>query len=159
MLNASAQAPKGQNGTAGNDPRPHISDFIGVIARLAQVLAEEADALDKLQIRKVGEMQEEKLRLTALLEKCKKYYDRFPGELDTVSAADKEDFQAVVAVFNQVLKQNNLRLMVARELNRKMVEAIRDAVKEASTNRLYNGKGAASFAQRERLSVTLNQVI
>ncbi len=167
MLNASAQSPKrngipkvkGTTASETQTPKPHVSDFITVIARLALVLAGEADALDRMQIRIVSDMQEEKMRLTSMLEKFKKYYDKYPGELDAIAAADKEDLQTVVNIFTTILQKNHRRLMVARALNGKMIEAIREAVKEASTNKLYNTKGATQFAPRERLSVTLNQVI
>jgi hypothetical protein len=160
MLNASVKAPEPlPQDAAPGGPKPLISDFITVIARLSQLLAEEAEAIDRLQLRKVGEMQEEKLRLIAMLDKCKKYYDKFPGELETLSAADREDMQSVVAVFNNILQQNFRRVTIARELSRKMVEAIREAVKDASANKLYNGKGMASLAQYDHFPVSLNQVI
>jgi hypothetical protein len=136
---------------------PSANNIIALTARLAQVLAEEADQLEAMNIKKVGELQKEKLLLTGALEREKKLLERYPGSLASMTEEDKQDLRSVMEIFNAILAENYRRLLVAREVNGRVVDAISDAVNEATANSVYDKKAKPDHVARENLSVTLDE--
>jgi hypothetical protein len=136
---------------------PSVNNIIALTARLAQVLAEEADQLEAMNIKKVGDLQKEKLLLTGALEREKKLLDRYPASLTSMTEEDKQDLRSVMEIFNVILAENYRRLLVAREVNGRVVDAISDAVNEATANSVYDKKAKPDHVARENLSVTLDE--
>lgn len=135
----------------------NIRDVITLTARLAQLLAEEVDLLAAMKIAKIQDLQKEKQFLIGALESHKKLVRKHPHLIDTIPSRDKHDLEAVVHVFEDILQENHSKLVVAREVNQRIVQAIAEVVKETSNSRIYNGQGTAGTFGSESLSITLNQ--
>lgn len=135
-----------------------VNDIIALTARLAQVLAQEADLLQEMKVSKIADLQKEKLVLTAALEVQKRQFDKDPSLMDGVTQEEKEDLKAVVGIFNTILEENHRRLLMAKEVNQRVVEAITEVVTETSNQGVYNDKGTAD-GSGHALSVTLNKTI
>ncbi|NBX03158.1 MAG: hypothetical protein EBR02_03670 [Alphaproteobacteria bacterium] len=148
-INASSVAPVTIN----------VKDVITLTARLAQILAEEVDLLAEMKISKIEALQQEKLFLTSALEAQRKLIDKHPHLSETIPSQDKEDLARVVEVFNGMLEENHHKLLLAKEVNHKIVQAITDVVKQSTQSNVYNGAGTTGFAPFETLSVTLNKRI
>jgi hypothetical protein len=136
-----------------------IQDVITLTARLAQLLAEEVDLLSDMKVSKIEALQQEKLFLVAALDAQRKLVDKNPHLLETIPSQDKKDLEEVVDVFRNILAENHRKLLLAKEVNHKIVEAITAVVKESSQSRVYDGKGITGTAPYETLSVTLNKTI
>lgn len=136
-----------------------VKAIITVTARLAQLLAEEVDLLTDMKVSKIEALQNEKLYLTNALEAQKKLINKHPALLDTIPSQDKNDLQEVVDVFNNILEENHRKLLLAKEINHKIVQAITSVVKESSLSKTYDDQGITGAAPYETLSVTLNQTI
>ena len=136
-----------------------IADVITIAARLAQILAEEADLLANMKVAKIEALQQEKLFLVNALEAQKKYFTKHPEDLDAISMQDRDDLREVVEVFNNVLEENHRRLLMAKEVNHKIVGAITEVVKEASMNQGYDEKGYTGLGETGTISVTLNKQV
>lgn len=142
--------------------RPVKVDIQGVItltARLAQLLAEEVDLLADMKISKIEALQQEKLFLTSALDVQRKLIDQHPYLIDTIPSQDKKDLQEVVDVFNTILEENHRKLLLAKEINHKVVQAITQVVKENTLSKAYGETGDHGAAPFETLSVTLNRTI
>lgn len=147
---------------ACNTPHtPHINvqDIITLTARLAQVLAEEVDHLSEMQIPKIEELQSEKLFLVGALDAQRRLLDQHPHLLETIPSQDKHDLREVVEVFNGILEENHRKLMLAKAVNHKIVQAITAVVKETTQSKVYNGSGSTGAAPFETISVTLNKTV
>ncbi len=136
-----------------------IQDVIHLTARLAQLLAEEVDLLGEMKVSRIEALQKEKIFLTNALDAQRKLLDKHPGLVDTIPSQDKHDLQQVVNVFNDILAENHRKLMLAREINAKIVKAVTDVVKEGTASRVYTGKGTTGYAPYATLSVTLNKQV
>lgn len=136
-----------------------VEDVIHLTARLAQVLAEEADLLEQMQITRVGELQKEKTMLTHALELMKKQLMKQPEALEEIDAQTRDDLQEVIAVFNQILEENYRRLDVARRVNQRVVEAVTDVIAEQNKREGYDQKGQSGGHHDQALSVTLNEKV
>ncbi len=137
----------------------NIADVITLTARLAQVLAEEVDLLREMKVSKIEALQKEKLFLTGALEAYRKLLDRHPEIRQSMTAQEKTDLREVSQVFAGVLKQNHERLLMAKEVNHRIVQAIRSCVSEQNGHRIYNHRGYNSVPGSQSLSVTLNKHI
>ena len=140
-------------------PELKIKDVITLTARLAQLLAEEVDMLGDLKVAKIEALQQEKLFLVNALDAQRKILDKHPNLVETIPSQDKKDLEEVVKVFNNILEENHTKLLIAREVNHKIVQAITDVVKQKSMSRVYDGRGVTGVAPFETLSVTLNKHI
>jgi hypothetical protein len=136
-----------------------IQDVITLTARLAQLLAEEVDLLGEMKVPQIEALQREKLFLVGALEAQRKLIDRNPQIMETIPSQDKKDLQEVVEVFNDILEENHRKLLMAKEINHKIVQAITDVVKQSTRSKVYDGKGTTAQAPYETLSVTLNKTI
>ncbi|MBY0356051.1 MAG: hypothetical protein K2Q12_10055 [Rickettsiales bacterium] len=136
----------------------NVETIIVLTARLAQVLAEEADMLADMRIATIDALQREKLLLAGALAKQKKLFERFPHKLHDIDEEERERLEQIIEIFESVMKENYRRLLIAREVNRKVVEAIAEAVNEASAQALYNNKGMSGAAY-ESFSVSLDKRI
>jgi hypothetical protein len=65
----------------------------------------------------------------------------------------------VVEVFNKILAENHRKLLLAKEVNHRIVQAITHVVKENTLSKVYDDKGFNGVAPYETLSVTLNRTI
>ena len=136
-----------------------IQDVITLTARLAQLLAEEVDLLGDMKVNKIEALQQEKLFLVNALDAQRKLVAKHPHLLETIPSQDKQDLQEVVDVFNDILAENHRKLLIAKEVNHKIVQAITAVVKQTTASRTYDGKGATGYAPYETLSVTLNKKV
>lgn len=140
-------------------PQVNLPDITALSARLAHILALEADMLKDMKVSEIEPLQKEKQLLTSALEAQKKLLERNPDILKGASAEEKSKFKKVVAAFNHVLKENHRRLRMAKEVNRKVVEAIAEVANADATRHVYNGNGMSEHIKPGMLSLTLNKVI
>ena len=137
----------------------NVENVIVLTARLAQVLAEEADLLADMRVSAIEGLQREKNLLAGALAKQKKLFDRFPHKLEEIGYEERERLEQIIEIFDSIMKENYRRLLIAKEVNRKVVEAIADAVSEAHAQALYNNKGVVGQTGPEAVSVTVDKHI
>ena len=134
-------------------------DLSMLTARLAQVLAEEVDLLKASKVSDIAKLQEEKLFLIDALEVHKTILKQRPELLDTIPSRDKHDLKQVVDIFEEILRENHQRLLVAKEINEQVVKAISEVVAEKSRKPYYGKHGVTESGVFEHHSVTLNQQV
>lgn len=136
-----------------------LGDMIAVTARLAQILAEEVDCLDEMRIADIEKLQDEKRRLGRTLEAMKREVERRPELKNTFALEEIETFREVSEIFNEVLHENHRRLLVAKEINFRVVQAISDVVREESQRTGYSRRGTQAESRDKAPSISLNKTI
>lgn len=136
-----------------------MPDIIAMVARLAQVLAEEADLLEEMKIPELEKLQPEKIRLTTALDRQRQLLHKNPDLLSAVSAEERAEFKGVSEIFEVIMKENHRRLLMAREINLKVVQAITEVVAENNGNKIYNAGGGSELPRPASISVTLNKTV
>lgn len=134
-------------------------DVIVIAARLAQLLAEEVDLLKEMKIREIEKLQSEKIFLTNALDAQRKLLDAHPEFLAQANAEEKKNMEEIAQLFRNTMDQNHRQLLIAKEVNGQIVNAIRDVVRETTQSRTYNGYGYTGASSFNTLSVTLNKMI
>ena len=150
-----------RNAEGGAKPRISVAlpDMIAIVARLAQLLAEEVDCLDEMRISDIETLQEEKRRLSRTLEMMKREVERFPEMKNSFAEEDIAVFNEVSEIFDEVLQENHRKLLVAKEVNFCMVQAISDVVKEEMVRHGYNQRGTKGAMRGAAPSISLNKTI
>lgn len=136
-----------------------VQDVITLTARLAQLLAEEVDLLSDMKVAKIESLQQEKIFITNALQAHKKLVDKHPYLIDTIPSQDKHDLEEVIDVFNNILEENHRKLLLAKQVNHQIVQAITSVVQDCTRRKSYDDKGMNGAAPFETLSVTLNKTI
>ena len=124
-----------------------VEAIISLTARLSHVLAQEVDMLGEMKVQDIATLQNEKLRLLDALEAHKKYIDRNPDLKKNLTDNECLELAQIVEIFQNIMQENHRQLLVAKEINSKVMSAITDAVNDASSNGTYNKRGGA--AQRQ----------
>lgn len=135
------------------------ADLIVLTARLAQIMAEEADLLESMKINKISDLQHEKQMLTNALEAMKKHIVKHPELMEELSSQEREDLESVVKIFNEILEENYRRLSMARAVNLRVVQAITEIVQEATRGDVYDRSGVSGKPIVDSVSVTLNEKV
>ncbi len=141
---------------AASDP-VDISVLKLLISRLAQILAQEVDMLENMDIGRLGTVQKEKKALVDALEKQKKLIARRGDLLNDMSEDEEDELRELVDVFEAVLRENHKRLLVAKEVNGRVVEAIAELANENAQRSFYTHQGER--AGDPSVSVSLNRSI
>lgn len=144
----------------GNARTPvKLPDMIAIVARLVQILAEEVDCLDEMRITDIEGLQDEKRRLSRTLEMMKREVERRPELKSSFAEEDVAVFHEVSGIFDEVLQENHRKLLVAKEINFRVVQAISDVVKEEMVRHGYNQRGTKGAMRGAAPSISLNKTI
>ncbi len=144
---------------SASDERDLLEDMTALTARLAEVLAEEVDMLREMRVREIEPLQKKKVALLAALEKLRREFDRRPEVFVQATQEQVERFTGVVQLFNSVLKENRDMLLLAREVNAQVVQAIGEVVADASSMPTYDKRGMPEDDPRGAPPITLNEQI
>lgn len=159
-VGAAAQMRMRHAETGNRDRKPvDLHDMIAVTTRLAQILAEEVDCLDEMRISDIEELQDEKRKLSRTLELMKREVERRPDIKRSFQPEDIAVFHQVSEIFEEVLQENHRKLLIAKEINFRVVQAISDVVCEENVRTGYNRRGKAGEARDGAPSISLNKTI
>jgi len=138
-----------------------IRDVIVVQNALAELLEEETGYMSAMQLGKVGDLQERKLKLTGLLERYTRYIHKHPESLTQVTEEEKNELRKVAENFRTVMKTNHDKLLVARNVNNAVVKCVTEITTRKNHNSTYDARGTIIPARglHKSFSVTLNQTV
>lgn len=135
-----------------------MPNIMALTARLAQVLAEEADLLAEMKVKQIEPLQKEKIWLTRAVELQIKRMKKYPDLLAEIEPEEREEFAELMDIFTEVRDENYRRLLAAKEVNQRVVEAIAEVVNEQCKRGVYNEDGDEDY-KKDSVSVTLNKVL
>ncbi len=134
-----------------------VNDVIALTARLANVMAKEADLLESQRVGEISELQREKQLLTHALESAKRHAKKHPEMMQNATDEEVEDLQTVITLFDTIKEENHRRLKMAKAVNERIVQAITDVVNEERSKGMYNDKGTGAQPTVGNMSVSLNE--
>jgi hypothetical protein len=136
-----------------------LRDVINIKSSLAVLLNEETNFMNSMQIGSVGELQDRKLKLTGLLERCMRYLTHHPEVVANVTAEEKAELKKVSDIFDVAMRKNYETLLVARAVNGAIVKCVTQSVMKKDQNSVYDARGAIGAGDLLPISITLNQTI
>jgi len=127
--------------------------------QLGHVLAKEVEYLRSNRVKEIEPMQREKEKLLVALEAMKQQLEDNPLLMDEADDDALEEFREVAELFEEILIENHRHLVLAREVNARVVEAVRDALQEGQGSAYYNQVGDGRGKGRQALTMGLNDVV
>jgi flagellar biosynthesis/type III secretory pathway chaperone len=135
----------------------NINELMHATLRLSDLMAEEATMLDTHRYGDIAKLQEEKLRLTGLLESYQHVMATDPNFLKSIDGETREELLLRTDDLAYNVEDTFRKVSVARAVNQRILQAIRDVMSEQHSPGVYGRNGAASLSGDVALSMNLNQ--
>ena len=94
----------------------NLQDVVDLTSRLVQLVAEEVDLLKETNAKKIKYLQQENIFLVSALNAQRKLVNKPHGLMETIPSQDKHDLQEVADFFNDILAENNNKLLAANKI-------------------------------------------
>jgi len=120
----------------------HFDDVMLDTQVLAELLLQETAHMRAMNIDGVKELYDEKVRLIKRLEIQKELLKRQPEILQGFDESQKESLKEYTDIFEKILRENYEEAVKAKEINRRIVDCISDAVSNhINSSNGYNKEG------------------
>lgn len=134
-----------------------IDEMLDATQRLSELLMEEAEHLKAMRVAELAPLQEEKLRLTRLLETAQARMAADPGFVTKANAAQREELLLLADDLAFAVEENFRHVSVARAVNSRVMQAISEVVSDHQRPATYDRSGMASSRAHLTVSLNLNQ--
>jgi hypothetical protein len=129
----------------------HIENLIRVTARLIGVMNSEVEMLRGMRLGEIGELQEEKLQLTALYEEAVHTLSAQPNALEAMAPALRDELANMAVKFDASLAENAFALHAVKQSHDRLLRTIVDTVSDAQkSNHAYTAKGTLNSPKASR---------
>lgn len=164
ITGAAAQDSNNTTKTSADTDGIHVLDLIADMISLRNTLDAETRHLKQMNMKAVREMHDYKMKLIRRVEIQKELIQRDPAILIGRSEVSRAELKTIEGQLEISLKENFNEVLKAKEVNRRVVEAIARAVNQhrrSATGYTNNGASADSVAAAysRQDSVALNQII
>lgn len=135
----------------------HIGELMDITSRMNDLIAQEAEMLETFRYADLATLQDEKLALT---EKLEAYQQLLASTPDFVKQADikiREELLVLTDDLAYNAEDNFKKIAVARAVNQRVLQAIRDVLTEQHSPTTYGRDGSTSQHDSMTLSMNLNQ--
>ncbi len=125
--------------------------------RLTALMAQESELLETRRYAEIAKLQEEKERLTATLESYQHVLASNPDFLKSSDLKMRESLIITADDLSVVAQDNFRKVAVARAVNQRVLQAIRDVISEQHAPTTYTRGGVTPTPDSLTLSMNLNQ--
>ena len=134
-----------------------VDELMETTLRLSDILARESEMITKMQYKELAPLNDEKLKLTAVLEVYQQVMASDPGFVKQADAKTREQLILITDDLAINVEENFRKVSVARAVNARVMQAITDVMSEQHRPSTYGRNGLASQKHDLALSVNLNQ--
>lgn len=140
-----------------------LESLIEVASELIELMEAETALLRGMDVKGIGPMQEDKMRLTGLYEERARRLAAVPRAIQELPSETKERFGELMVRFKRTAGENELALLAARQAHDTLFEAvIHAAEKQRREGAGYGGDGASASGGKSAkggkpLSLSLNR--
>lgn len=138
-----------------------VGEIIAVTSRLLELMEREVEFLRAGRIGELTPLQADKLQLVGAYETQLERLRSEPSLYSGVAPVLREELETAMKSLDRAVDRNLKALEAAREVNRRMMDAIVRATAEQAPGRGYArtgaAPGAAAPAGRQAVSITLDQ--
>ena len=134
-----------------------VDELMETTLRLSDILARESEMITKMQYKDLAPLNDEKLKLTAVLEIYQQVMASDPTFVKKADAKTREQLILLTDDLAINVEENFRKVSVARAVNTRVMQAITDVMSEQHRPSTYGRNGLASQKHDLALSVNLNQ--
>ena len=145
-------------------PTNRINDLITITGHLAELLERENNALRNRQSQELHDILDEKVTLSRLYETRIMGLNEETEVLDEVEPELREKLKGLSEKIGKVMEENAMLLKVAIEANKRVVnmiaEAVREATHKAGTYAANGGPGSdGTHAAAQTVAISIDQTL
>lgn len=120
----------------------NTKDMVNVVGRLSDILKEEVSLIKNMQLSKLHKRQEEKEKLTAVVEGYRNMIKADPMLVKVLSDTSLQEIKTVTKEFEEVVQQEEEQLIRARKVHHFIMDSVRKVInKRIESTSMYNKKG------------------
>lgn len=134
-----------------------IDELMDVTLRLADLLIEESEHLAAMRVKDIEPLQAEKRDLTNRMELYQMRIKSDPSFVTNAPAHKREELLLLSDDLTFAVEENFRCASVARAVNGRVMQAIRDALTEKQHVGVYDRKGYSGLGDHLAVSMNLNQ--
>ena len=134
-----------------------VQDIIDVTTRLTDLMAEEAELFRTMNIEAIAALQEEKNQLVVWLEAQQKMLAVHPDPAALIDDEERDVLEEVMEDFTNIAQDNFHQATIARDVNKKVVTAVTNAIRDQEVVNTYTPNGGNANHQNVPISYKLNQ--
>lgn len=116
-------------------------ELMVVIKRLISLLQTEIELIKVMKFTEVRKLQDEKIKLTSVVEDYKDFIHHNPDILAGIPPRVLEDMKRVNAEFEQLIAEDGKQLLKARKIHALTMEAIRKVLEDRRRREMTYNKG------------------
>ena len=134
-----------------------VNDLMNATMRLSDILNEEAELLSAMRYGEIGALQDEKVRLSKLLES---YQQLMASDPNFVKNADEKTREELLLLTDDLafgVEENFRKVATARAVNQRVMQAIMDVMTEQQRPSTYGRDGQSAQGADMALSINLNE--
>lgn len=135
----------------------NVNELLQATVRLSDIMIEETAMLDERRYNDIAKLNDEKLKLTGLLETYQHALASNPGFLKDADPAMREELLVHTDDLAFNVEETFRKVSVARAVNQRIMQAIRDAISDQHSPGVYGRNGASATRDEVALSMNLNQ--
>lgn len=135
----------------------NISELRDITNRLNALIAQEAELLESHRYGDLAKIHEEKLVLTARLEAYQAALSTKPDFLKNADIHIREELLLLTDDLAYGVEDNFKKIAVARAVNQRVLQAIRDVLTEQHSPTTYGRDGCTGQSDSLTLSMNLNE--
>jgi hypothetical protein len=119
-----------------------FSELVDLTSRLGAIINEETNLLRQMKVSSIKDLQIEKHKIAALLEKQQRALKGNPAIRSALTEAEKETLRYIAGDFDAILQTYQRELFKAQQVNQIIIDRINDTVKQhVEKERTYNARG------------------
>ncbi|MFM9891154.1 MAG: hypothetical protein ACKVOE_11055 [Rickettsiales bacterium] len=134
-----------------------LRDLTQAAQQLSELLMLEGEHLRAMRVGELAALQEEKLRLTRLLETAQAHIAADKNFLGNARANEREELLLLADDLAYAVEENFRHASVARAVNRRVMQAITDVMSDQQRPATYDRMGLANSKSNLTLSLNLNE--
>lgn len=142
---------------AGAIQAPSINALMSATLRMSDILNEESTMLTEMRFKELPALNEEKVKLTKLLESYQQLLARDPSFVRNADAQQREELLLLTDDLAFSVEENFRKVSVAKAVNSRIMQAILDVISEQHRPGTYGRDGVAAQSGDLALSVNLNE--
>ena len=134
-----------------------VDELMDTTLRLSDILAQESELMTKMDFKELPRLNEEKTKLTAVLEIYQHVMATDPSFIKNADDKTREQLILLTDDLAFNVEENFRKVSVAKAVNSRVMQAIMDVMSEQHRPGTYGRNGMASQSHDLALSVNLNQ--
>lgn len=144
-----------------NDAGSKLQNLKTVISSFSDLLIQENEALEKYDIKLVGQLYDKKAKIVATYRSLVAYFIKNQSELAEFAEEEKKSLQEASQTLNDLIQKNEMLLKTRMEAGKTVMDTIINIAKTANNSNAtsYGARGGYSPLENGKNALAINRTL